>query len=990
MSQYEGDFNTPSEAAMPQDKKKFRQKTGEENLDHLRYLEKMDQINRAMQGTNDLEQVMKDVLDTLLSVFDCDRAWLVYPCDPQASTWQTPMERTRPEYPGVLPIGVELPLDPVGAEVYRKLRNVDGPVKFGPGSEYPVPLEIAGAFKVQSFIAMAFYPKIGKAWSFGLHQCSFARVWTPQEERLFQEIGRRLSDTLTSLLAFRNLRESEAQIRQLIDASPLPMVVSSGLEEHVEWVNDKFIELFGYTIEDMPDVEHWWPLAYPDPEYREAIKSEWEEKARKAIQDKGQIEPMEAKVTCKDGSIRFVEFQFSSIGEQHLITFVDFTERKRAEVEIQALAKFPSENPNPVLRITHDGILLYANRASAGLLRCWNCSIGKVLPRPWRKLILEALDSGLPIEKEMVCEDRVFALMLSPIVESNYVNLYGRDITERKQAEQELVVREREYRTLLKNIPDLIVRYDANLRRVYVNPAWERASGLSAAEVVNVHPADLPRVPNPIHKEYLEKLQYVLTTGTAQSIEFTWVNANGTTLFLDYVITPEYDRSGKISGVLSVGRDITERKRNEAINAARLHLIQFSLTHSLDELLEETLNEAEKLTGSLIGFYHFIDDNQKNLTLQDWSTRTKAEFCKAEGKGLHYAIDEAGVWADCVRERKAVVHNDYASLPNCKGLPEGHAVVLRELVVPVFRGEKISAILGVGNKPADYTGKDVETISHLADLAWEIAERKRAEEAQHRLNRELRAISNCNQTLMRAVEEQALLNDICRIVCDEAGYRMAWVGYPEHDEASTVRPAAWAGVEDGYLAAANITWADTERGRGPSGTAIRSGRSACIQDFATDPQAALWREAALQRGYRSNIALPLKDENANTFGALTIYSMEPNAFTLEERRLLEELAGDLAFGITVLRARAEHKRVEGQLQKSEARFRSFVEKANDIIFTVSPEGIFTYVSPNWKELLGHDVSEVEGKSFESFIHPDDLILCRNVLNRAVVSGENQS
>jgi len=200
-------------------------------------------------------------------------------------------------------------------------------------------------------------------------------------------------------------------------------------------------------------------------------------------------------------------------------------------------------------------------------------------------------------------------------------------------------------------------------------------------------------------------------------------------------------------------------------------------------------------------------------------------------------------------------------------------------------------------------------------LKDEIAERQRAEKALHRLNRELRAISDCNQALMRATDEQTLLNDVCRIVCDEAGYRMAWVGYPENDNAKTVRAVARAGAEDGYLASAGITWADTEQGRGPSGTSIRSGKSDCIQDFTTDPKAAPWRDSALQRGYRSSIALPLKDEGENTFGILCIYSTEPKAFFPDEVRLLEELAGDLAFGITVLRNRIKRKQAEEDLRK---------------------------------------------------------------------------
>jgi hypothetical protein len=133
----------------------------------------------------------------------------------------------------------------------------------------------------------------------------------------------------------------------------------------------------------------------------------------------------------------------------------------------------------------------------------------------------------------------------------------------------------------------------------------------------------------------------------------------------------------------------------------------------------------------------------------------------------------------------------------------------------------------------------------------DITERKRTEEALLRLNRKLQAISSRHQALMRVEDEQTLLGDICRIVCDEA---------------KAIRPVAWAGVEDGYLEQAGITWADTERGRGPSGTAIRSGESACCKDFSTDPLAAPWRESALQRGYRSNISMPLKDESASTFG----------------------------------------------------------------------------------------------------------------------------
>ena len=269
----------------------------------------------------------------------------------------------------------------------------------------------------------------------------------------------------------------------------------------------------------------------------------------------------------------------------------------------------------------------------------------------------------------------------------------------------------------------------------------------------------------------------------------------------------------------------------------------------------------------------------------------------------------------------------------------------------------------------------------------DITERKQAEEALRRVNRELRAISNCNQTLLRATDEQSLLEEICRIVCEEAGYRMAWVGYAEHDQAKSVRPAAWVGAEEGYLASLGITWADTERAGGPTGTAIRSGKGCCIQDFATDPRLAPWRESALLRDFRSGIALPLKDERANAFGSLTIYSAQPNAFTSEEIRLLEELAGDLAFGIVTLRSQAARARAEEALRESETRFRTFVDHAADALFIYDFEqGTIVDVNRQACESLGYTRQELIGTTAIAFHLDSERALMESVAQRAA-AGE---
>lgn len=193
--------------------------------------------------------------------------------------------------------------------------------------------------------------------------------------------------------------------------------------------------------------------------------------------------------------------------------------------------------------------------------------------------------------------------------------------------------------------------------------------------------------------------------------------------------------------VLELDRDIEARQRAEAVVRLRLTLWEYGAAHTLGELMQRALDEICALTASPIGFYHFVEEDQDTLSLQAWSTRTVQEFCTAEGPGLHYPVSKAGVWADAFRTRRAVIHNDYASLPHRKGLPEGHAQVVRELVVPVVRGDRVVSLLGVGNKATPYDEADVGLVSFTADLIWTIVEKKRAEEHIRDLNTRLERLA---------------------------------------------------------------------------------------------------------------------------------------------------------------------------------------------------------------------------------------------------------
>jgi putative nucleotidyltransferase with HDIG domain len=184
-----------------------------------------------------------------------------------------------------------------------------------------------------------------------------------------------------------------------------------------------------------------------------------------------------------------------------------------------------------------------------------------------------------------------------------------------------------------------------------------------------------------------------------------------------------------------------------------------------------------------------------------------------------------------------------------------------------------------------------------------------------RVTRALKALSSCTQTLIHARDVATFLKEICCDIVSYGGYRLAWIGLAEHDEQKTLRPVAQCGYEDGYLNTVNITWADTERGKGPAGTAIRTGKPVIAKDIPTSQSFAPWRAEAVKRGYASAIALPLISKN-RTLGTLNIYAAEPDAFDEDEVKLLNELANNVTYGIGALEMRSKREQAETGLKES--------------------------------------------------------------------------
>ena len=273
--------------------------------------------------------------------------------------------------------------------------------------------------------------------------------------------------------------------------------------------------------------------------------------------------------------------------------------------------------------------------------------------------------------------------------------------------------------------------------------------------------------------------------------------------------------------------------------------------------------------------------------------------------------------------------------------------------------------------------KAIDNVERLAHSLYE------SNDELHRLNRTLKALSDSTHAMLRAKEESGYLEEVCGIVVEDCGHAMVWIGYAEDDEAKTVRPVACAGFEEGYLETLNVSWADTERGRGPTGTAVRTGKPSVCKNMLTDPEFEPWRAEALKRGYASSIVLPLMAEG-KAFGAITIYSRAPDPFTEDEAALLSELASDLAYGIEAIRLREEHASAEESLRRHAELMAAVTDNTEAHLVYLDRDFNFIWVNPAYAKACGRAHQEFVGHNhFEFYPHEENQAIFEKVRDTGV-------
>jgi len=508
-----------------------------------------------------------------------------------------------------------------------------------------------------------------------------------------------------------------------------------------EWIN-----LFGYGTEEILNHD-FKRLVHPDE--LDLIKE-----AYTNISGKKPILFLEIRIKCKDGSYKWLDMRMMSIDDFVYIAGNDITEKKETEKEIKDTLQYNSKifyaAPIGITTYNSKGVCLTVNKAYASF---FGMQTEEIMHISLKDLCISKglqpdglYDLILTVVKETLLEICMpenggngawFDCYITPFNSKNEYNylVLLQDITKRKKSENLLKESESRFKYMLNSIKLMSMIFDSRGRIKFMNDYAMKFTGYSLNEIDNADAVEL-FVKEPESKR---KINNFLKAGSfPESFQIEIETKKNVKKTIKVSSTILKDEENNFVGVANIAEDVTEFKLYEKILNFRYELIEKENEKDIDTLIQFTLDTAEELTRSKIGFFLFFEEGKKSYTFQTASTNTifmsELKFSEEKSK----TMDEDILWAECIGKKRPIIHNDFNNLPRKNELPEGHLPIIRTLFFPIIKDNKVVAIIGLGNKETDYFQQDIEIVSLLSDSLWNLIYKKRATDALIKSEEQLR------------------------------------------------------------------------------------------------------------------------------------------------------------------------------------------------------------------------------------------------------------
>jgi PAS domain S-box-containing protein len=783
---------------------------------HLLYVESIDRVVRALQGTNDPEHILSEGLEAARSIFDCDRAWLVYACDPDAGSWRVSTEVTRPGVACTVPPGSEQPVDRDVANMFRVVRESNTAVRFGPGSEHPLSADITDRFGIRSQMATAIYPKVGPPYLFAVHQCSQPREWTPEEANLFHQIGRRVADGLTIVTMFRTLRDSEARRAEAERIAHVGYWERDFETDRVTWSDETF-RILGLTPRaGRVDFGTFQERVHPEdlPLLSRAMT---------AALVGGRYD-IEYRVVRPDGEVRVAHCQGEVTRDETgrlrrmVGTMQDVTDRTNAEGALRESeerwrAVFEN-NPTMYFMVDATCTVLSVNPFGAEQL---GYTVDELVGRSALSVFHEA-DRDAAQQQVAAClkeAGRVFSWELRKVRKDGstlwvretaramsragsdpVVLVVCEDITQRKRAEAGLQF----FKQAIDQAPDPIYWLSpaAGFRFVYANEAACRHFGRSAETLLQMSMPDVnPDYPIERCEQYWRELPRTKSstvetlhrrdTGEIVLVEVTW----------NYVV---FDGREYIAATI---RDITDRKRSEERRLAHHAVTQIlAEAATLDEAAPRVLQAVCECLAWDLGALWRPDRQARVLGCVAIWRKASLETPKFEavtrdrtfmpGIGL-----PGGVW----QSRQPAFVPDVARDPNFRRGSVAAGEGLRSAIAfPILLADDVLGIMEFFSR--EERAPDADLLATMATIGGHIGQfiqRKRAEDAVRQAQAELAHVTRVTTLGELAASIAHEINQPLAAIVTDATASLNWLAAPRPN-LDRVRGALDAIVADGHRA----------------------------------------------------------------------------------------------------------------------------------------------------------------------------------------------